>query len=94
MHPAVWPQWKWAKNWVGAVLPLFGGVDLSPYLAQCACTEAHLHAKYHLHPPSRLAVLATIDMGRKLAWGAMALFWGGELGPHLAQCGLDRGPPP
>ena len=31
--------------------------------------------------------LATIDMGRKL--GAVPLFFGGgELGPHLAQCGM------
>jgi len=33
--------------------------------------------------------LATIDMGRKL--GSRAPFYGGELGLHLAQCGLDRG---
>ena len=34
--------------------------------------------------------LATIDMGRKL--GAVPVFfWGGELGPHLAQFGLGRG---
>jgi len=30
-------------------------------------------------------------MGRKL--GAVPL-WGGELGPHLTQCGLGRGLPP
>ena len=35
--------------------------------------------------------LATIDMGRKL--GAVPPFWVGELGPHLTQCGLDRGLP-
>jgi len=27
-------------------------------------------------------------------WGALPLFGQGELGPYLAQCGLDRGPPP
>ena len=33
--------------------------------------------------------LATIeDMGRKL--GAVSLFWRGEMGPHLTQCGLGR----
>jgi len=32
--------------------------------------------------------LATIDMGRKV--GAVPLFRGGELGPHLTQCGLGR----
>jgi len=41
IHPAVWPQQTWAKN-----------------------------------------------------WGLFPFFWGGELGPHLAQCGLDQGPPP
>jgi len=35
--------------------------------------------------------LATIDMGRKL--GSCALFWGGELGPHLTQYGLGWGLP-
>jgi len=34
--------------------------------------------------------LATIDMGRKLG-GAVLPFWGGELGPHLIQCGLGLG---
>jgi len=24
-------------------------------------------------------------------WGPVPTFWGGELGPHLAQCGLGRG---
>jgi len=32
--------------------------------------------------------LATIDMGRKLGEGCA--FFGGELGPHLAQGGLGR----
>jgi len=31
-------------------------------------------------------------MGQKL--GTVPPFWWGELGPHLAQCGLDRGPTP
>ena len=31
-------------------------------------------------------------MGRKL--GAVPPLWGGELSPHVAQCGLDRDPPP
>jgi len=35
--------------------------------------------------------LATIDMGRKL--GAVP-FFGGQLGPHLTQCGRVRGLPP
>jgi len=36
--------------------------------------------------------LATVDMDHKL--GAVPLFCGGELGPHLAQYGLGRGLPP
>jgi len=32
--------------------------------------------------------LATIDMGRKL--GTVPLFGGGELGPHLTQCGRAK----
>ena len=45
--------------------------------------------EWHLDPSNRLA---TIDMGRKL--GTMPPFWGGDLGPHLVQCGLGRGLPP
>ena len=37
--------------------------------------------------------LATIDMGRKEGVTAVAIR-GGELGPHLIQCGLGRGLPP
>jgi len=48
-----------------------------------AWAEAYLHTKWHLDPSSRLA---TIDMGRK--FGSMLPFGGGELGLHLAQCGL------
>ena len=34
--------------------------------------------------------LATVDIGRKLG-GAVPLLGVGELGPHLAQCGLGPG---
>jgi len=39
--------------------------------------------------------LAIVDMGRKEGGcGAAPFFWGGgELGPHLTQCGLGRSPP-
>jgi len=47
--------------------------------------------KWHLDPSSSLA---TMDMDRKLGRGAVPPFWGGELGPHLAHCGLGRGLPP
>jgi len=38
--------------------------------------------------------LATIDMGRKVEGAAVPLSVGGELGPNLTQCRLDRGLPP
>jgi len=37
--------------------------------------------------------LPTIDIGRKLGVVPL-LFLGGELGPHLTQCGRGRGLPP
>jgi len=47
--------------------------------------------KWHLDPSSRLA---TIDMGRKIGVvRGCARFGGGQLGPHLTQCGLCRGLP-
>jgi len=59
---------------------LFRGTAGSPS-NNVAWAEAFLHTKWHLDPSSHLA---TTDMGRKLG--------GGELGPHLTQCG--RGPRP
>jgi len=32
--------------------------------------------------------------GPKIGGGALPPVWGGDLGPHLAQCGVGRGPPP
>jgi len=55
-----------------------------------AYLDAYLDASRYLDASSRLA---TIEMGKKLGRGAPALFWWGELGPHLAQCGVDQGPP-
>jgi len=37
IHPAIWPQQTWAKNW-GAV-PLLGG-ELGPHLTQCCLGQA------------------------------------------------------
>jgi len=38
------------------------------------------------------ALRRAVKMGRK--FGRLCpLYWGGKLGPHLAQCGLDQGPP-
>jgi len=51
----------------------------------------------HSHKCSAVAKmgdsLATIDMGRKQGKGCCAPFLGGEMGPHLTQCGLGRGLP-
>jgi len=67
-----------------------GGV-LCPCLRNVAWDEVYFRTKWRLHPYSRLA---TMDMSRKLGREALPPFWGGELGPYLAECGLDRGPPP
>jgi len=50
--------------------------------------EAYLRTKWHLNPSGHLA---TTDMGWKL--GRAMPLWGGELGPHLTQCGKGRGLP-
>jgi len=63
---------------------LFSGVAGSPSNT-VAWAEAYFHTKWHLSPSSRLA---TTDIGQKRR---CAPFGGGELGPHLAQCGLDQG---
>jgi len=62
IHPDVWPQYAWAKNWVGAVPCFLGGGVGSPSNT-VAWVEAYLHTKWHLSPSSRLA---TTDIGRKL----------------------------
>jgi len=54
-----------------------------------AWTKAHLRAKCHLDPPSRLAA---IDMTKNWGGGS-ALYGERELGPHLTQCRLSRGLP-
>ena len=67
IHPAVWPQWTLAKNWVGAV-----PFSMGPDRTQSRLGRSLLHTKWRLHPFSRLA---TIDMGQKLG-GAVLFFWG------------------
>jgi len=82
IHPAIWPQQIWAKNW--GTPPLFGEEELGPHLAQYGLgRDLYLPAKWHLDPSSRLA---TIDMGRIL--GAVLPFWRGEAGPHVTKCRL------
>jgi len=55
-------------------------------LTQVAWAEIYLSTKWHLDPSSHLA---TTDMGRKL--GGLCPFAEGGLGPHLTQCGQNRG---
>jgi len=74
MHPAVWPQYKWAENWGRLCPPPFWGEELGPHLAQCG---VDIHAKCHLDPSSRLA---TVDMGQKLWRGLCRLFGEGRAG--------------
>jgi len=73
MHPAVWPQQKWAENWGYA--PILGRGSWDPIYHNVAWTEAHFHTKCHLDPSRRLA---TIDIGRKL--GVLPPFWDGVPG--------------
>jgi len=70
IHPAVWPQKKWAENCGGGSAP-FWGRGLGPHLTQSRRGWGYHHAKYQLHPSSRLAA---INMGGKL--GGSAPFWG------------------
>jgi len=88
IHPAIWPQQTRAKKW--GDVPIFSGTGRWFHIEHnVAWAEAYIHIKWHLDPCSRLA---TIDMSQKL--GALPLFGGGVLGPHLTQCRLDRGLPP
>ena len=57
IHPAVWPQLTWAKNWVRWVF--FSGVAGSTSNT-VAWAKAYLHTKWHLSQSSRLA---TADIG-------------------------------
>ena len=56
---------------------------MGPHVNNVAWAEAYLCTKWHLDPTSRLA---TTDIGPKFGEEAVPL-WGGELGPHLTQCG-------
>ena len=104
MWPEVYFRTKWRLNpssrlatinmgqkLGGGGCALCSGDSWVPIWYNVAWTKAHLHVKCHLHSSSRLA---TIKMGRKLGGGLSPLFGRGELVSHLAQCGLDQGPPP
>jgi len=56
---------------------------MSPDWLSVAWAEAYLRTKWHLDPSSRLATWTE-------NWEeAVPHFYGGKLGPHLIQCGLD-----
>ena len=61
IHPPVWPQQTWAKNW--GALPLGGRWSCVRIKHNVARAEAYLRTKWHLDPSSRWAI---IEMGRKL----------------------------
>jgi len=71
------------QNWRGCCAPFLGASNtMSPG------PRPYLHTKWHLNPSIHLA---TADMDWTL--GELCSFWGGELGPHLTQCGLGQGLP-
>jgi len=55
IHPAIWPQQTWAKNW-GAV-PLWGRGSCISIWHNMARADAYLRAKFHLDPCNRLATI-------------------------------------
>ena len=85
-------QLRWATVGHNRHGPKIGGcAPFSEEGAGClsntvAWAEAYLHTKWHPNPSSRLA---PTDIGRKLGLCP----FGGELGPHLTQCGKGRGLP-
>jgi len=72
---------------VGAVFPPFWE-EMGSHLTQCRWADAYLRTKWYLDSTSRSAIT---DIGGKIG-GCAPL--GGELGPHLTQCGRGRDLPP
>jgi len=68
---------------LGALPPLWGRESWVLIHHNVAWAKTYRRAKWHLDPSSHLA---TTDMRRKL--GAPPLLGEGQLGPHIAQCGL------
>jgi len=61
IHPAVWPQQTWTKNWVGWCA-LLSRASCVPIEQKVTWAEAYLHTKWYLSPSSRLA---TTEVGAK-----------------------------
>ena len=79
VHPAVWPQWTWAKNW--GLCPLGEGTWVPINTRSPRMRPSSVPSGILMHP----AVWPQQTWGRKM--GGCAPFLRGELGPHLAQCG-------
>jgi len=90
IHPAVWPQQTWAENWLEGAVPFFlGGAGSASNRKSPGLRPTSVPNGILVHP----AVWPQQTWAEN--WGGCApLFSGGELGQHLAQCGLDQGPPP
>ena len=77
---------KWAENW--GLFPLFGGGAESPFSTMWpGLRPTSMPSDILVHP----AVWPQHTCAEN--WGCSP-FLAGELGPHVAQCGLGRGLPP
>ena len=77
MHPAVWPQWKWAENW--GLRPLYWG------RAPRTPSSTMWPGPRPTSMPS--AILIHPAVWPQQTWAencGVSPFWGGELSPHLA----------
>jgi len=87
IYAAIWPQWIWAENW-----------GLCPFLGEGRAGSPSNIKSPGLRPgsiPSGILIHGAIWPQQTWAenWVGMCPFGGGELGPHLTQCGQGRGLP-
>jgi len=70
IHPAIWPQQIWAKNWGSVPLWGRGAGSATNTRRNVARAEAHLHAKFHLDLSNCLATIYTnvTDTGQDKQW--------------------------
>jgi len=85
IHPAVWPQQTWAKNW-GCCATILGG-KLGHHATQCGMGRGL--------PLYRVASLSMQPFGHntwtKIGRVVPPFLGEGERGTHLTQCRLGRG---
>jgi len=84
IHPAVWPQQTWAKNWGGGCAPLRGS-----WVPSNTTSPGQRSTSL----PSGILIHPTVSPQQTWAenWGGACPFLWGELGLHPTQCGLGRG---